>query len=162
MQPRSVLPASLMNTMPSLPQTLVIPLALLGSIYTLLQLESWLYTAQKRENSKNGILDEVKQDKGHEEDKRQFARYTEEFMAIPIEQNGTVIHSGGVVRHCVSGGVIGELKSDIQTIPFPTSHPSQAAENREAREKSFNEVFEKRAWGEGSNDGSLHSSGEII
>ena len=131
-------------------------------MYILIQLQSWLYTTQKRDNCKNGILDEVKQDKGQEEDKRQFARYTEEFMDIPIEQNGTVIRSGGVVRHCVSGGVIGELKSDIQTIPFPTPHPSQAAEDREAREKSFNKVFENRAWGGGSQDGSLHSSGEII
>ena len=65
------------------------------------------------------------------------------------------------VRECVSGDTIGEVADTLELVPLDPLDPRATEESPRERQKSFQHVFDARAWGHGwdQNNKGLNASG---
>ena len=54
-----------------------------------------------------------------------------------------------VVRDCVSGDIVAEVSDTVELVPFNRRNLSATGESPQERQKSFQHVFDTRAWGSG-------------
>jgi len=57
-----------------------------------------------------------------------------------------LLRADGVIRHCITGNIIGKVSPDLKTSPVRLGK-AKIAESAPVRQRSFKQVFDSRAWG---------------